>query len=315
MDTSIVSWSVVGGSVPGAEHLGRNDLVKGRNNQDAYTWSAFGANSLVAIVCDGCGGSPRKDEQNLWGYKHSEVGAKIGAQLLLRAITSRGAQIESLNWDAQTQSAPAALTTVLEEARVETLVHLRQLAQAMTVPGKSFTQTVNDFFLFTTVLAIITPECTAVFAIGDGVCAINEEVVSLGPFPGNMPPYLSYSLVDTVEFKHQSELLRFRLIAAKPSSEVLSVLIGSDGLIELDQVQHRHIPGQDEPAGSIRQFWADERFEKNRYAISRRLALFNSEVTQLSDKLGERSLVREQRLLADDTTLVLIKRKIVVANA
>jgi serine/threonine protein phosphatase PrpC len=54
--------------------IGRNHVFAGKNNQDAYRIVA-NEKFIIAVVCDGCGSG-----------KHSEVGAKLGARLVINAI-------------------------------------------------------------------------------------------------------------------------------------------------------------------------------------------------------------------------------------
>jgi serine/threonine protein phosphatase PrpC len=54
--------------------IGRNHVLAGKNNQDAYR-IVSNEKFIIAVVCDGCGSG-----------KHSEVGAKLGARLVINAI-------------------------------------------------------------------------------------------------------------------------------------------------------------------------------------------------------------------------------------
>src|SRR5436309_16027802 len=53
---------------------GKDHVLAGRNNQDAYHWACL-PHAVMAVVCDGCGSS-----------KYSEVGAQIGARLVIAAM-------------------------------------------------------------------------------------------------------------------------------------------------------------------------------------------------------------------------------------
>src|SRR4051794_26892607 len=105
-------FEVAAGSVPGRDHLGRGNLLAGRNNQDAYAWSCSEA-GLVAVVCDGCGGG-----------RHSEVGAQLGARLLVTALApvAPGDRAEPGAGDG---------TAWLERARLRVVGRLRALAAGM----------------------------------------------------------------------------------------------------------------------------------------------------------------------------------------
>src|SRR5262245_8137740 len=100
---------IAGGSIAGQMHL-----AAGRNNQDAYCWEAS-PGGLVAVVCDGCGSGP-----------HSEVGALIGARLVVRAVSRlRGSGLGS--------------TALFDEVRQQVLAGLRAVACRMsaTAPAGS----------------------------------------------------------------------------------------------------------------------------------------------------------------------------------
>lgn len=64
---------VAAGTVTGRDHTFGGNLVIGRGNQDAIAtaWSAD-ADAFVAVMCDGCSSG-----------EHSEVGAQLGANLIL----------------------------------------------------------------------------------------------------------------------------------------------------------------------------------------------------------------------------------------
>jgi len=101
MDTK-PAFQIAGGSVPGRRHR-----MAGRNNQDAFAWAARDG-ALVAVVSDGCGSGT-----------HSEVGAQIGARLVVRAAL---------------RLTRAGLTggDLLKRLRGQVLAGLRRLAMAMS---------------------------------------------------------------------------------------------------------------------------------------------------------------------------------------
>lgn len=170
-------------AVGGARHA-----RAGRNGQDAAAWSTSGA----IVVCDGCGSGAS-----------SEVGARLGAQLVIAAITRA-------DGDATT---PSFWTTV----RAEVVASLDALVRAM--PGER-EQIVHDYFLFTVIAAVAAGDEVAVWAIGDGAYAIDGCVRELGPFEGNQPPYIGYDLVDNPQVAHM-EVARAE-----------SVIVATDGVAE-----------------------------------------------------------------------------------
>lgn len=242
---------------------GADHVRTGRANQDAFTWRR-GERALVAMVCDGCGSG-----------RHSEVGAKLGARLLTETA------VRLLD-----AGAPAGEAPTWSRVRRDLLAQLRLLANAM---GGSLTDTVADYFLFTAVGVAVTLEQTVVVAAGDGLLAVNGAARQLGPFPGNQPPYLSYDLIDDEPGPPLA------IEARLPTAEVDSVLVGTDGAVDL-------------PADelSVDVLCADDALFRNRDAMRRRLALLAAE--RVTPDWEARRLVRARGRLPDDTTVIALRR-------
>jgi hypothetical protein len=242
-------FEIAGGSVTGRAHV-----AAGRNNQDAFCW-ASDAGGLVAVVCDGCGSGPR-----------SELGAQLGSRLVVQAAT------RLLRWSG------LEVADLLEQVRQDVLASLRGLAREMSVDAAGFARTVADHLLFTIVGVLVTPRGATTFSLGDGLVVINGERTQLGPFPNNEPPYLGYALLPGAGHRGASANLSFQVHRSMPANEVQSLVLGSDGAVELDS-----------------RFWGDDRFFKNPDMVRRRLAVLTR---------GARGA-----LLSDDTTLVVVRRK------
>jgi hypothetical protein len=259
-------FQIAGGSVTGQVHV-----AAGRNNQDAFSWEAS-EDGLVAVVCDGCGAGP-----------HSEVGAKIGARLVAQA----GARLLASNRNPE---------DLLEQVRRDVLDRLRHLATGMSAdpsqPGAAaaFARTVLDHFLFTVVGALVTPRWATTFSLGDGLVVLNGERRQLGPFPDNEPPYLAYALLTRTGGERPFEVHR-----PVPVDEARSVLLATDGAVDLEALADRPVHGREETVGPLGQFWAEDRFFANRDMVRRRLAVVSR---------GPRG-----GLLPDDTTLVVVRRR------
>lgn len=281
-------FEIAGGTVTGRDHVGRGNLLFGKNNQDAFDYRVTD-DVLVAVVCDGCSEGA-----------HSEVGAHVGARIFVSSL------IEQFAHSYRRQSGEAfvcALTDMLEHARQRVLLQVELLARAMAGAAGGFSSVIGDYFLFTVLGAVMTRGETAIFSHGDGVFILNGSVTSLGPFPGNAPPYLAYALVRS---SIDSQLLRFQVHVHLPTERVHSLLLGSDGVEDLAVVADRPIPGgRLGTVGPIRRFWEEDRFYKPDQ-IRRRLALINSDVVRLDPE--DHQLKRESGLLPDDTTLVVIRR-------
>ncbi len=276
-------FEVAGGSITGREHL-----RVGKNNQDAY-FSICSEQAAIAVVCDGCGSG-----------KHSEVGAKIGARLVVKTIAQR---IQS-----EIDSQDGLASEFWESLKLDLLAEMQHVLQ-MLDGGDSqgdashrdaMQQIINDYLLFTIVGVLITSTEAITFSNGDGLVIVNGKIEQIGPFPDNAPPYLAYGL-------YRPDLIHFHIHDRIHTDAVESVLIGTDGVADLISEAGKNLPGKQEPVGQISQFWEADRYFSNPEAIHRRLSLINREVTQ-ADWQTQR-LVKESGLLSDDTTLVVVRRK------
>jgi hypothetical protein len=181
--------SAVSAAVTGARHL-----RVARNGQDAAaTWVGDGAGAIV--VCDGCGSGAS-----------SEVGARLGAQLVIGAIAAalqRGERPSEL-WP----GVRARVTSVLAQL-VEAMVGAVPAASSSAVPvarstsaGGDRAAAIREHFLFTIVAAAVAGGEACAWAIGDGGYAFGESMHVLGPFTGNQPPYLAYDLLGMPAVAH-----------------------------------------------------------------------------------------------------------------
>lgn len=269
----MLPFAVAAGSVPG-----RNHLMAGRNNQDAFlVRRSENSNRLVAVVCDGCTSGAE-----------SGVGAVLGSRIIVESLL-------------RTESLP--IESALETARQDAEAQFRILAHAT---GARLSVAVNELFLFTVVGFVVTSGRTWVFSIGDGAYAVNGELTQLGPFAGNEPPYLAYALVPSALKQDASHLLHFQINATLPTNELQSLLIGTDGTLDLVAAQDRAIPGTDERVGPLSQFWTDGRYFRNPDMVRRQLTRINRDVVRPDWR--PHSLQRFRGLLPDDTTLVALRR-------
>ena len=288
------SFEVSSGSITGRDHLGRGEVLVGRNNQDALYYEHT-SSALIAVVADGCGSAP-----------YSEVGARLGARLLVRGLSS--ALAESGAAGSGKEGEGLASPAFWEELRQRMLKKLRLLALQLSGTPEQFETALRDYFLFSLLGAVLTPLQGCVFAIGDGVYALNGVVHQLGPFADNTPPYLAYGLLQT-RFSAIPELLRFQIPAVFPADELQTLLIGTDGALDLINAKDKTVPGSAEQAGPISQFWEKDIFFRNPDALRRWLALLNREVRRLDGSPAV--LNRQSGLLRDDTTLVVMRRRFV----
>jgi len=257
--------AVAGGSVTGRHHR-RAD----RGCQDAFAWQRA-PGCIVAAVCDGCGSGRR-----------SEVGAALGARLWTRAVAARagGDLGDPALWAA---------------ARADVVARLGDLADAL---GGDRVATVVEHFLFTTVVAAMTPRQAAVFALGDGLYAIDGDVRILGPFADDRPPYVGYDLLGAPP--------PATVLDVRAAASVDSILLASDGVCDLLARADQPAGLGGAPVGPLSQFWTDDQFVRNPDAVRRRLAVINQEVVRVDAARGV--VERGGQPLADDTTIVVIRR-------
>jgi hypothetical protein len=261
-------FEAAGGTVAGRRHT-----AAGRNNQDAFHID-MDPQALSAVVCDGCSSGAR-----------SEVGAAVGARLvareLRRGLASGGEPDRAAFWE----GAAAALVATLG-----------RLADAM---GGDRAAVVEQHFLFTIVGALVTRRAGWVFALGDGLIVVDGAGgtrIELGPFAGNAPPYLGHALADP------SVAREFVVRGPFDATALRSIVLGSDGLLDLERGAGRKVPGRDARVGPLADFVTDDLVFRNPDVVRRRLAALNRECVAAP---GGR---REFGLLPDDTTLVAIRR-------
>lgn len=201
--------------------------------------------------------------------RHSEVGAQLCARLLARELA---AGVDRGGDPADDGFWRAALD--------EVLAVLGRLARALGDVGEQL--------LCTAVGAVVTREAARAFSIGDGLIVWNGNPTVLGPFAGNAPPYLGYALLGGPP--------ALVLHPPQAASELRSIALGTDGAAALLDLAAARFPGSDELVGPIESNWTDDRIFTNPDHLRRRLR-------RLARDVG-----REPGLLADDATLVVIRR-------
>jgi len=258
-------------AVTGARHVRAS-----RNGQDAAaTWigrttgvggGAVGGGGTgvgAIVVCDGCGSGAS-----------SEVGARLGAQLVIAALAPRLA--------AGARPADPALWAAV---RGEVAGVLARLVDAM--PGDR-EQVVHEYFLFTIVAAAVAGTEVGVWAIGDGAYAIAGTGILapsprvLGPFPDNQPPYLAYDLLDAAAPAHLETA----------HARTGTVLVATDGVAEL---------GLETFAGEA----GIARYLRHPDALRRQLAVLARGTERV--EWAERRTTRTPAALQDDGALAVLR--------
>lgn len=285
------NFEVAGGSVTGTDHV-----KVGKNNHDAFYWDS-NQHVFAAVVCDGCSGG-----------KHSEVGAWIGSQLIVETILRNAERSPRITCQVQEDDVVELQKSLqfLEQVRQDVLAQMRVLIKAM---GKSVSQIVEDYFMFTTVGVIFTKWDVWFFSLGDGIIFVNGEGMQIGPFPDDAPPYLGYGLGG---FIVDPRLLNFQIHRMIKIENVESLLIGTDGVVDLDNSAERKMPGKEKLVGSLSQFWQEDVYFKNPYATRNRLFLINRDVVKYERDAHSNitNVAKNPGLLPDDTTLVVMRRVI-----
>jgi hypothetical protein len=147
-----------------------------------------------------------------------------------------------------------------------------------------------------------------IFSLGDGVFAVNGTVTQIGPFEGNFPPYLGYGLTGSSITDANPRLLEFQTYSIVPTSEVHTVLVGTDGLVEFIAKESYTLPGQEKQLGPLSQFWEEDRYFRNPDMLRRALSLANRTFVHANMREGQTTLV-EYGLLPDDTTIAVARRR------
>ncbi len=187
--------------VRSAQIIGRSHLLANKNCQDALikgSLEVHGKKIYYGVICDGCGSGI-----------NSEVGARLGAAYL-------GQQIESL------------LKSRTSLDKIPHILHKRilgffkgMLGQIPFDSASSRNNFIGDNLLFTILGFIYTEDEVIIFAQGDGVLVVNDQVTVRDE--NNQPNYIAYDLVG-----RQSEFDVFKFAGALVSK----LAISSDALVD-----------------------------------------------------------------------------------
>jgi len=273
--------------------IGRDHVRAGKNNQDSLAVLNMGE-PLIAIVCDGCSQG-----------KFSEVGALLGAHWLKRIIVKSYRDVLN-QLSGLSQSLADEDSYFWKSVQFNLLSRINTAAKSLDY-NKLFAETINDFFLFTVVIAIIDSSGLYIFSAGDGVYGVNGEICYINPDNDNRPSYMSYELLDTSLLKSKPELLKLRLEKVISYSEVEHFFIGTDGLKYFIDAEDKTFPGKQKKIGPISQFWEEDRYFKNPDNVRRTLFLANRDFTGVDWK--KQSVIKEYGRLPDDTTIIAARRK------
>jgi len=268
--------------IASGSHVGTAHVSSGKNNQDAYVTKSF-PGGFVGIICDGCSEGA-----------HSEVGAWTAAELIAQGVATQAQRVFATG---ASNLQPSFWKRILGDA----LAQIRVQALAMAGSG-SVTEVVMNYFLFTLVGVLVTPERTWLFSVGDGVFVVNGETLPLPTFDRNEPPYPSYALIGS-KFDNNPDDLGIKVFEELETARIQSLILGSDGLLEFASKSGSPLPGRKELVGPLTQFTEVERFFKINVAVRQRLALVNTPVSCVRN--GELSI--SPGLVQDDMTLIALR--------
>ena len=261
-------FTIAAGSVAGYRHWKAY-----RNNQDGISVRT-NDNTIAAFVWDGCSQG-----------SHSEVGANLMARFFSnRAISLLKENRLLSRWDL---TDAISRQSFLEQLRQDALSYMRRMV--VDIDDDPMT-TVRDFFLFTVIGTVVTPEMSIVFTLGDGVYQVNGEYTEIDE--NNMPSYIGYALLDPSNLKDFDRDLTFVQRHALPTWLLNNIKIGSDGI----EVLNRRA---DEPFKNEQLQGGIDQFDTPRYATIR---------TALQKRLTVISLLNKRG--ADDMSLVTIQRRV-----
>lgn len=284
-------FKITSGSV-----IGRSHIRLGINNQDAHAYHVCD-DGFVAVVCDGCGSGA-----------FSEVGATMGSKIITNMLRDF---IKTYTLSARNKS---HLLTDIEVFKKHAVLELckikRQLVSFITntaaiMDADDFINMVIDHFLFTIVGAVSIYPFGVIFSIGDGCYALNEKLIMIPPCESNSPPYIAYNTIaNHVKEEVLSRSANFEICEMFNTEDLDSLLIGTDGVMDIEEAAENRIPGKEELVGPVNQFWNNEKYTKNSTAITRRL----TQIKRHHSRVKNGWLQHEQGHLSDDTTIILIKR-------
>ena len=272
-DPARPAFVVAGGRVCGTEHV-----RTGRPCQDAFAWQRTDR-CVLAVVCDGCGSG-----------RHSEVGAQLGARLWT-TVLARTVHDAGLADTVCADDLLSRLTTdIWPRTRTRVAARLAELARDM---GQRVADVVIEHFLFTLVGALLTPEHTIIYSVGDGFYGVDDETHEIGPFADNRPPYLGYDVLEN------RPVHPITVHECRPTDAIHSIVLATDGISPL------MAPGIPAHEG-VGQFCAP-RYVRNRDAIRRRLAVLNRDSTNVDWEAHR--VARRTGLFRDDVAVVTVLRQ------
>lgn len=270
-------------TAPGFTHTNPGQPGK-VNNQDAVVIRRVG-DSVIGVVCDGCGSQP-----------HSEVGSDIGAQLIANHLERLVSNNTSIDWGAVTAA-------IVDQIKEVTCI----LAGSTDTKGPAFQKVLIERFLFTSLVIVVHNNEVRIATFGDGAYIIDDEHWTVNPPLENAPPYLGYLLLADTAYHKTPELrdwLRFDELVCRPLDTVeKSIIIGTDGIEPIsDQDFHHPALMQPKQLQRLINVLATERLENGRFVAGK----CRDDVSMII----VRSDAAQERLVEGKREVVLMKRRI-----
>jgi hypothetical protein len=287
---SWLPFSFAGASIIGRNKLGTGKVLKGLNRQDAIDYEIT-PSAVVLTLADGCGSTPQ---------------AEIGATLLARL----GALAFARAFDSSSQI-PRKPEALAEFARQEILTQMKLIAAPLAGGRLSLAQVLENYFLTTLLVVVVTESETYAFSIGDNFLVLNGAISQRGPFPNNAPPYLVYSILPNNRFVGEDpSSLRFHLDALIKTAEITTLAFATDGL-EYFLASGTSGGNHSSNTGSLDEFFADEAVFRNPAALERKLLVANRSLPSVELIHGnpfQPHIVWREGAYKDDLSLFLMRR-------
>lgn len=280
MDTTLLCY---GATVPGKKHL-----KSMQRNQDSFHIINT-AKHIIGVVTDGCTSSK--------GYSNNNVGAQLFAPLIATHIERRLAEHEE---DHTTQR-------FWELVEHDILADIGSIASLL--PGKR-SEVIKDWLLFTIVGFVVAKGQLVVFHCGDGMYVYNDTIYTLKPATGNLQPYLSYRL-SSIDEMSLLPLCKIT-IEVSPVAQLDHIVIGTDGMYDIFDLEQKIIPMTQTSAGRLDGFWKDPRILANPMIAQNKLHAMNRKSFRVDYE--KRDITHYHELMEDDTTFIVLTHSLTSKN-
>ena len=273
------AFNLVGFSVTGEDHLDGEQI--GSGNQDCFGTREV-PRGWIVVVSDGCG---------------SARDSKTGSAAMVR-LGLNGCE-ELLQGEGEIPT-PAEFCTRLE----------RYLLDGISAAASPFARSVDqrnqvlfDSYQATVWIGVVTPAWTAIFGVGDGFRAVNDDQKEEKPRARNEPEYLVYKLM--VPTPEGYENVRLRVCEAIETDRLRSLMLATDGVEPIVRFVEGRL--------SIRELWRERRYRDQKTVGDSIQQLAQPRVqlvvrTKQDGRQAEVAAVRKRGLFADDATCVVVVR-------